>query len=366
MAWSVLAEPGDPVASRLVRELGPVEALEALTIRAESSLDRFRPRLAQLDLDQVLDDAAGCGARLVTPDDREWPAGLDVLDAPPLLLWVRGPLDLAAATRRSVAVVGARAATAYGEHVAADIGAGLADRRVTVVSGGAFGIDAAAHRGVLAVEGQTVAVLAGGVDRPYPAAHHRLLGHIADVGALVSEMPPGSASLKSRFLLRNRLIDLSVGERCVYTHVVAGQTAKCVRDMCRSPGAVRRNGPGVGRRFCWPQALRQPGLAAHRQQVSGWRVEGSACCLASGPRDVRGRSVVVGDDCGADVRLSLSEQLRVVAVLIRIEVPEDEIDESPHVYRGDACDTACGGVDGEVGSRVPGFGCGWVVVEPNR
>lgn len=206
VAWSVLAEPGDPVASRLVRELGPVEALEALTIRAESSLDRFRPRLAQLDLDQVLDDAAGCGARLVTPDDREWPAGLDVLDAPPLLLWVRGPLDLAAATRRSVAVVGARAATAYGEHVAADIGAGLADRRVTVVSGGAFGIDAAAHRGVLAVEGQTVAVLAGGVDRPYPAAHHRLLGHIADVGALVSEMPPGSASLKSRFLLRNRLI----------------------------------------------------------------------------------------------------------------------------------------------------------------
>ncbi|WP_095999886.1 DNA-processing protein DprA [Mobilicoccus massiliensis] len=206
VAWSALAEPGDPVASRLVAELGPVEALAALASRSETALERFRPRLGRLDLARILDETGACGARVVTPDDREWPRGLDDLQAPPHCLWVRGPADLASTARRSVAVVGARAATAYGESVAADLGAGLAERDVTVVSGGAFGIDAAAHRGVLAVDGTTVAVLAGGVDRPYPAAHHRLLGHVADTGALVSEMPPGSTSLRSRFLLRNRLI----------------------------------------------------------------------------------------------------------------------------------------------------------------
>ncbi|GAB47194.1 DNA-processing protein DprA [Mobilicoccus pelagius] len=206
VAWSALAEPGDPVASRLVRELGAVGALRALLGRSESALDRFRPRLTRLDLASVLDDTAACAARLLVPTDPEWPLGLGDLACPPHVLWVRGPLDLGAAMRRSVAVVGARAATAYGESVAADIAAGLAERDVTVVSGGAFGIDAAAHRGVLAVGGRTVAVLAGGVDRPYPAAHHRLLGHVADTGALVSEMPPGATSLRSRFLLRNRLI----------------------------------------------------------------------------------------------------------------------------------------------------------------
>lgn len=206
VVWSGLAEPGDPVAARLVRELGAVTALETLLTRGESALDRFKPRLARLELTAILDDTAACDARLVTPGEAEWPNGLDDLACPPHVLWVRGPASLGAVTRRSVAVVGARAATAYGETVAADLAAGLAERDVTVVSGGAFGIDAAAHRGVLAVRGTTVAVLAGGVDRPYPAAHHRLLGHVAQTGALISEMPPGSTSLRSRFLLRNRLI----------------------------------------------------------------------------------------------------------------------------------------------------------------
>lgn len=206
IVWSGLAEPGDPVATRLTRELGHVEALRALVIRSESALDRFRPRLAQTELTATLDETAACGARLVVPGDREWPRGLDDLACPPHVLWVRGPAALGAVMRRSVAVVGARAATAYGETVSADLAVGLADRDVGVVSGGAFGIDAAAHRGVLAAGGTTVAVLAGGVDRPYPVAHHRLLGHVADTGALVSEMPPGSTSLRSRFLLRNRLI----------------------------------------------------------------------------------------------------------------------------------------------------------------
>jgi DNA processing protein len=107
---------------------------------------------------------------------------------------------------RSVAIVGSRASTAYGEHVAGELAAGLGERGWAVVSGGAFGIDAAAHRGALAVEGLTVAVLACGVDRPYPAAHGSLFARIAEAGLVLSEWPPGCAPLRHRFLVRNRLI----------------------------------------------------------------------------------------------------------------------------------------------------------------
>jgi DNA processing protein len=171
--------------------------------------------------------AERCGARLVVPEDDEWPAyplhalTLAVAEepedpkhqsdrtlalVPPLALWVRGPVRLDEAVDRSVALVGSRAATAYGEHVAAELASGLADRGWTVVSGGAFGIDAAAHRGALAADGPTIAVLACGVDRPYPAGNGALLARIADGGLLVSEWPPGAAPHQHRFLVRNRLI----------------------------------------------------------------------------------------------------------------------------------------------------------------
>lgn len=205
-AWSRIAEPSDVVAHRLISAVGPVAALEAVVQRSESALDRFRPRLAALDVVRDLEIAAKFDARLLVPGDPQWPAGVDDLAAPPYCLWVRGPADLAAVTSRSAAVVGARAATAYGETLAADLGAGLAERGFGVVSGAAFGIDAAAHRGVLAVEGSTVAVLAGGVERAYPAAHKNLIDRIAEQGAVVSEVAPGSSPTKSRFLQRNRLI----------------------------------------------------------------------------------------------------------------------------------------------------------------
>lgn len=245
VAWACLAEPTDPVAARLVREVGAVAALEALVSRTDKVLDRFRPRLEQLDLEDVLAATDACGARIIVRGDDEWPLALDDLEAPPHCLWVRGPAHLGAAGRRSVAIVGARAATAYGETVAADLGAGMAERDVVVVSGGAFGIDAAAHRGTLAVDGTTIAFLAGGVDRPYPAAHHRLLGHIIDTGAVVSELPPGAASLKSRFLLRNRLIaTMTLGTVVVEagrrsgSRNTAGTAAAHHRVVMAVPGAV--------------------------------------------------------------------------------------------------------------------------------
>lgn len=206
VGWSRLAEPADPVATRLIAEVGAVDAWAAVRSSASPVLDRFRTRLTSVDPVRDLVIAEKIGARVVCPGDPEWPAGLDDLDAPPYCLWVRGSLALRPALDRSVAVVGARAATSYGEFVAAQLGGDLADRGVTVVSGAAFGIDAAAHRGALSVGAPTIAVLAGGVDRPYPAAHRDLLERIAQTGAVVAETAPGGAPMKARFLHRNRLI----------------------------------------------------------------------------------------------------------------------------------------------------------------
>jgi DNA processing protein len=148
------------------------------------------------------------GWTLLTPSHDWWPGeALRRLDTPPFALWVRGNLGLIAdAHHMGVAIVGSRASTEYGNHVAMDFGVGLANRGWTVVSGGAYGVDVAAHRGALAAEGNTICVLPCGVDRPYPAAHKSVLDQIATVGALISENPPGTPPMRHRFLARNRLI----------------------------------------------------------------------------------------------------------------------------------------------------------------
>lgn len=147
------------------------------------------------------------GARYVVPEDLEWPSQLDDLrDAAPLGLWLAGAGDLRLLALRSISVVGARSATAYGEAIARELGAHLAENDWLTVSGGAFGIDAAAHRGALAVDGATACVLAGGVDVPYPRSHADLLARIRDSGVLISEAPLGGAAMRHRFLTRNRLI----------------------------------------------------------------------------------------------------------------------------------------------------------------
>ena len=213
---SRVAEPPAVALAGLVAEVGPVEAAQRVqdgrvseAVAGETGARRVVRRAAA-----DLDAAAAAGARLITPEHAEWPqwpfAAFSLTGqrelAPPLALWVRGPGLLAGLCEQAVAVVGARAATSYGAHVAGDFSAGLADRGFTVVSGAAIGIDGAAHRGALAVEGPTVAVLACGVDRAYPASHQMLLERIATSGLVVSEYPPGSVPGRHRFLVRNRLI----------------------------------------------------------------------------------------------------------------------------------------------------------------
>jgi DNA processing protein len=213
---SRVAEPPAPALAELVAHVGPVEAAaRVLDGRVEEPVARETgARRAVHRPAADLDAAAAAGARLVTPEHTEWPAeafaafeaaGSAQL-APPLALWVRGPGRLDELCGHAVALVGARAATSYGAHVAAELGSGLADRGCTVVSGAAIGIDGAAHRGALSVEGPTVAVLACGVDRVYPASHELLLERIAASGLVVSEYPPGGVPGRHRFLVRNRLI----------------------------------------------------------------------------------------------------------------------------------------------------------------
>lgn len=240
-AWSRLAEPGDVRALGLIAGHGAVGAL-AMVLKGDAEVpETFRLRAERLDVERDLEIACHIGARVVCPDDPDWPSGLDDLEAPPICLWVRGPADLSTLAHRSVAIVGARGCTAYGDQVAADLGAGLAERGFTVVSGAAFGIDAAGHRGALAVGGVTVAVLAGGVERPYPVAHQLLLQRIAESGAVISEVPPGSAPTRPRFLLRNRLIaTMTTGTVVVEAGLRSGSlnTARTAAEHGRPVGVV--------------------------------------------------------------------------------------------------------------------------------
>ena len=261
LAWAYLSRVTEPPCGELadlVRRTGPVEAAERIR-RGE-----VEPGLSQRTAARRHHDCAAAdlgllqrrGGRLLTPDDDEWPhlafaafAGAPVRDKPqgyaPLALWVVGPLRLDEVTERAAAIVGTRVPTAYGEHVASDLSAGLAEHEVAVVSGGAYGIDGAAHRAALAADGVTVAVLAGGVDVYYPAGHSALLHRIATNGVLVSEYPPGVRPARYRFLTRNRLVAALAGATVVVEAGLrsgAASTAAWARALgrvvCAVPGPV--------------------------------------------------------------------------------------------------------------------------------
>lgn len=206
MLGMIFPDPAVPLALAM-RSLGADEAWACFGAGHRSIPEPLLARWAQLDPHAVAARAQRAGARIVVPSDDEWPPQLDALGpARPWALWVRGEPLPSIADSRAVAIVGARSCTAYGERVASEFGAELARAGVPVISGGAYGIDAAAHRGALAGEGHTVAVLACGVDVAYPPAHAALFDRICSTGSLVSEAPPGAHPTKPAFLVRNRLI----------------------------------------------------------------------------------------------------------------------------------------------------------------
>lgn len=262
-------EPGDSRGGQWLRRLGPVALLDRLrgegpplpgaTAGRMAGL-RLRARDARPELD--LAAAREAGARFVCPGDAEWSAQLDDLgDARPLGLWVRGTPSLRFWALRSVALVGARACTDYGAHAAGLLGAGLAERGWVVVSGGAYGIDGAAHRATLGAGGATVAVLACGVDSPYPRGHAQLIARIAEQGLVVSELPPGDHPTPSRFVLRNRVIAaLTRG-----TVVVEAAYRSGALSTARAAARLGRAVMGVPGPVTSGLSMRRPRTAARRR-----------------------------------------------------------------------------------------------------
>ena len=312
LTW--VAEPGDPVMGALLRAYSPTEivaaliegrmprmsplpacsaapsevggngspcrngvlwgddALPSVIPRLERAVRRWSARLGEVPSDHELAALWRNGVRLLIPDDLEWPSQLDVLgDARPWGLWMRGHADLRYACLRSVSMVGTRAATPYGIHVCGEMAASLADRGWTIVSGGAFGIDAYAHRGAIAGAGTTVAVLACGVDRAYPQGHEGLFRSIMESGAVVSEWPPGRMPTKHGFLVRNRVIAaLSRGTVVVEAARRSGalNTARHAHDQGRPLMAV-------------PGPVTSPQSAGCHEAIREW---GAVC--VTGARDV--------------------------------------------------------------------------------
>lgn len=257
-AWSRLLEPGDTAGGQVLASLGAAGGLDWLCHVAESPaslakgvrqhVERWAPRLADLDIRRELDVLHRLGGTLLIAGEAGWPAALaDLGHAAPPALWVRfgRARSIDFPPGGAVAVVGSRASTRYGEVTAAEFALALAEGGITVVSGGAYGIDAAAHRGALAAtvadHPPTVAILAGGVDRLYPAGNEELLRRVLGAGALVAESPPGTAPGRHRFLSRNRLIAALTSATVVVEAAArsgAFSTANHATELLRPVGAV--------------------------------------------------------------------------------------------------------------------------------
>ena len=257
-----LTEAPAPAVARLIDRVGVVQAWAAVCERAADRQVLAETASRCQDLSPVelagraeadLVEAAGYGARLVVPEDPQWPAqamaafaaasarGVSGATAP-LGLYVRGA-DLAGLPNHGLAIVGSRACSPYGQRCAADLAMAAAADGLTIVSGAAYGVDAAAHRGALATEGPrpTLAVLACGIERAYPLAHRSLIEAIADRGAVVTEYPPGTPPARHRFLVRNRLIAaLAAGTLVVEAGRRSGtlSTAAAARHLARVLMAV--------------------------------------------------------------------------------------------------------------------------------
>lgn len=178
---------------------------DAYTDRASSG-ERISQRIKQICAEEVLAQIESAKAIFLTPEDLDWPKQLMDLASPPIALIIKGNREALESAVNSISIVGTRNPTAYGFRIAGDFSAGLADREWQVISGGAVGIDAAAHKGALAAEGSTIAILGSGINKNYPSSHEYLFNEICDTGLLISEVMPDVPALPFRFLTRNRLI----------------------------------------------------------------------------------------------------------------------------------------------------------------
>ena len=199
-------EGGSPFWSREIAEFGAFQVLNSLCdgIYDGEKFNRIITRLLSKSADELLHEVHTAQAIFITPEDALWPDPLNSLSNPPIGLVVKG--DATCLSKPQLGIVGTRNPTNYGLRNAAEFASGFVDRGWVITSGGAYGIDSTAHRGALFAEGETIAVIATGIDVNYPVGNQRLFHEISESGALVSEVMPGVTAIPSRFLTRNRLI----------------------------------------------------------------------------------------------------------------------------------------------------------------
>lgn len=199
-------DAGDRYWAEQIIRLGPEEVLARIIGNgyepSKRSISRIQSKLNEKSEGELEDEIRSANSRFITPEDSDWPHALNDLIAPPIGLIVRGRLPRC----MSVAIVGTRNPTPYGARISSEFAAGFADRNIDVISGGAYGIDTHAHRGTLAAEGSTSAVLASGISIRYPSGNERLFEEILENGSLISEVMPNERARPERFLTRNRLI----------------------------------------------------------------------------------------------------------------------------------------------------------------
>lgn len=274
MVLSMIAEPDDPVTGRVLNQVGGVETLRLIEDdqaevpgmnRADAIAWRERLMAAIThDLPGRVAQLQGGRIGTLIPADAHWPAGLNELrDRTPYMLWTRGATSfLSGAVEDRVSIVGARAASPYGTTVAVELAAELANQERVIVAGGSYGIEGAAHRATLAAGGSTVAVLAGGVDRPYPSGHAELLDRVGDLGLVVSEVPPGAAPSRHRFVARTRLLAALSGTTVIPEAGSRSMSLRVATEahlLGRSVGAVP--GPITSATSSGPNDLLKRGIA---------------------------------------------------------------------------------------------------------
>lgn len=202
----VAIEGGSVPWNEEILKLGPIEVRDLLCAGGYKTASKATERINQTTGEEVLAQITNAGAFILTPEDVDWPQSLNDLAAPPIALLIKGQRENLTRLENSISIVGTRNPTSYGARIAGDFGVGVADHEWAVVSGGAIGIDAAAHKGCLVGEGITVAILGGGFNKNYPATHERLFAEICESGILISEVMPDVPAIPHRFLTRNRLI----------------------------------------------------------------------------------------------------------------------------------------------------------------
>ena len=234
-------EGGSTFWTAQLKQHGADELLERIMggayLKQRKSAERVQKQLMTTSAEQLLEEISSCNARFITAESAEWPIELNDLSAPPIGLVIKGSYR----ANNSISIVGTRNPTTYGARIASEFAAGFVDRDWMVVSGGAYGIDTHAHRGAIAAEGITIAVLASGVAVNYPSGNEKLFAEICETGALISEVMPFERARPERFLTRNRLIAaLSKGTIVVEAAFRSGslRTARDAAEIFRTVMAV--------------------------------------------------------------------------------------------------------------------------------